>query len=367
MSGEEEEKIVPVPLHQIVPLPYNVCTMDADTDLMLKTDMTRIETKGRKRIDPILLRRLTPEEIEEYRKKGNPSAQYMIVDGHSRWEAARELGWHEIRAIITDMTLDEAREFNYKKNKVRGTVDPLREAAYFRYLRDTKKMKIDEIAEKFGITHRRVEQILSRIKIAEPVKEILKRGEPGFTPSPKHYEILGSVEQPEKQKQLAEIMVKEELSRREAEVAKEAIEKGLSPEKTVQIVKTVKREKLAPKEARKLIQAVAVKPEIAEEIIKLPKEKLVAEAEKIISPPPPPPKAEELRAKMLEELTVHYPPIIVDYAYTRYKGPLLKEVIKAMIFHAFWDKLTEEEREEVALKSIKEVEEKGKFEEPVIG
>lgn len=358
---EEEEKIILVPLHQIVPLPYNVCTMDADTDLMLKTDMTRIETKGRKRIDPILLRRLTPEEVEEYKKKGNPSAQYMIVDGHSRWEAARELGWHEIRAIITDMTLDEAREFNYKKNKVRGTVDPLREAAYFRYLRETKNMKVDEIAEKFGISHREVERILSRVRVSPEAKTLLV----GVTAlSPLHYEIIGSVAEPEKQKALAEVIAKEELTTREAQIAKAAIERGLPPEKTVQIVKAVKREKLAPKEVKKVIQAVTVKPEIAEEIIKLPKEKLVEEAEKIISPPPPPKPPEELAYEKAMQLKLYYPATMIGYIYQRYKGANFQDVLKAATW-VLWSKATEEEKEKIVEEAIRLG--AGGFKEPVHG
>jgi ParB/RepB/Spo0J family partition protein len=289
-----EQKIEIVPVDQIVPLPYNVCRMDSETELMLRTDMTRVETVGMYKIDPILLRRLTPEEIEEYKKKGKLNARYMIVDGHRRWNAAVELGWHEIRAVITDMSLDEAREFNYKKNKIRGTVDPMREAAYFRYLHDVKKMTVDQIAEKFGISHKEVDRILSRIRVSPEVRKMISEGS-ALTLSPTHYEILGSIPEPEKQKQMAEIIAKEELSVREAEIAKTAIEKGLPPEKTVKIVKTVKREKLAPKEAKVVVEALAKKPE-AETLLELPKPKLVEEAKKIVTPPPTPPappKSEE--------------------------------------------------------------------------
>jgi ParB/RepB/Spo0J family partition protein len=288
-----EQKIEIVPVDEIVPLPYNVCRMDSETELMLRTDMTRVETVGMYRIDPILLRRLTPEEIEEYKKKGKLNARYMIVDGHRRWNAAVELGWHEIRAIVTDMTLDEAREYNYKKNKIRGTVDPMREAAYFRYLHDVKKMTVDQIAEKFGISHREVERTLSRIRVSPEAKTLLV----GVTAlSPLHYEIIGSVPEPDKQKALAQVIAKEELSTREAQIAKAAIEKGLPPEKTVKVVKTVKREKLAPKEAKVVVEALAKKPE-AETLLELPKSKLVEEAKKIVAPsapaPPAPPKHEE--------------------------------------------------------------------------
>jgi hypothetical protein len=115
--------------------------------------------------------------------------------------------------------------------------------------------------------------------------------------TPLHYEIIGSVPEPEKQKALAQVIAKEELTTREAQVAKVAIEKGLPPEKTVKVVKTVKREKLAPKEAKVVAEAIAKKPE-AEKLLELPKSKLIEEAEKIVAPsaptpPSPAPKSEE--------------------------------------------------------------------------
>jgi ParB/RepB/Spo0J family partition protein len=272
------EKIEVLPLDQIVPLPFNVCTMNGETELMLKSDMTRVETTGMQRIDPILVRRLTPEEIEEYKSKGKLNARLQIVDGHRRWIAASELGWHEIRAIIVDMSLDEAREINYKKNKTRGTVDPLRESAYFHHLHDTLNVPVEKIAEKFGITHRRVEQILSRLKITEKTKRII-RGEIDFTPQAAHYEIVGSVKEPEKQEQLAELMVEEKLSGREAKVAKEALEEGLPKEKAKKVVKAVKRAKLKPKETKALLKIVKEKPEEVDRLTSLSKEEILAEAE----------------------------------------------------------------------------------------
>jgi ParB-like chromosome segregation protein Spo0J len=209
-----------------------------------------------------------------------------------------ELGWHEIRAVITDMTLDEAREFNYKKNKIRGTVDPMREAAYFRYLRDVKKMTVDQIAEKFGMSHREVERTLSWFCVSPEEKTLLG----GVTAlSPLHYEIVGSVPEPEKQKALAQVIAKEELSTREAQIAKAAIEKGLPPEKKVKVVKTVKREKLAPKEAKVVVEALAKKPE-AETLLELPKPKLIEEAKKIVTPPPMPTPPKPIEEIALTEL-----------------------------------------------------------------
>jgi len=356
-----EQRIEIVPLDQIVPLPYNVCRMDTETELMLKTDMTRIETIGMYKIDPIQLRRLTPEEIEEYKRRGKLDVRYMIVDGHRRWNAARELGWHEIRAVVTDMSLDEAREYNYKKNKIRGIVDPLREAAYFHYLHEVKKMTVDQIADKFGMSHKEVDRILSRIKVSQEARKVISEGST-LTLSPTHYEILGTIPEPEKQKQMAEIIVKEELSVRETQAAKTALDKGLLPEKVLKVIKTIKREKLAPKEAKVVVEALAKKPE-AETLLELPKPKLIEEAKKIVATPLPSKPVKEIA---LTELKKDYPAILVDYVYTRYKGKFLKDVIRAAIWVAWWKKLTEAEREEAVQEAIKMAGEKG-YEEPVTG
>ncbi|MGB9778778.1 MAG: hypothetical protein ACPLW8_05180, partial [Candidatus Bathyarchaeales archaeon] len=123
---------------------------------------------------------------------------------------------------------------------------------------------------------------------------------------------------------------------------------------------------LSVKEARKVAKALATKPEAVERILELPKPKLVEEAEKIVMPPVKPKTPEESAYERAMELKEHYPTIIIDYIYTRYKGKFLKDVIKASIFIVFWEKLTENEREEVSQKAIKMAGEKG-FEEPVIG
>lgn len=231
-----EQKIELVPLQFIKPLPGNVTTIGREEDMMLRTDMTRIESRGLYKIDPIFLRRLTPEEIQDIRSK-YPFAIYELIDGHSRWNAARELGWNQIRAIIIDATREEALEKNYMKNKARGSIDPLREAMYFRHLHEDLKMDTFKIAEKFGITHGRVSQILQRAKIDKEVRrKIVTRVTKGL--SGKHLEAIASLRQPEKQMELTDAIIEGKLSRREAEKAKEAIEKGLPKEEAVKAAKT---------------------------------------------------------------------------------------------------------------------------------
>jgi ParB-like chromosome segregation protein Spo0J len=140
---------------------------------------------------------------------------------------------------------------------------------------------------------------------------------------------------------------------------------ALPEDKQPKLVETIAEKGLSVKEARKVAKALATKPEAAEKILELPKPKLVEEAEKIIVPPAQKTPEEEIFERAME-LKEHYPMILIDYMYTRYKGKYLKDVIKASIFIVFWEKLTENEREEVAQKAIKMAGERG-FEEPIIG
>jgi ParB/RepB/Spo0J family partition protein len=200
--------------------------------------MTRIESKGLYKIDPILVRKLSQEEIEKIKAKQPWSqAQYQIIDGHSRFYAARELGWSQIRARVIEATLEEALSINYKKNKARGKIDPMREAVFFRHLNEDLMLTQDKIADMFGLSQGRVSQILKRTRIGkEARREIITRVITEKPLSGKHLEVIASVPE-EKQVPLAQAIIEGKLNRKEAEKAKEAIEKGLPVEKAVKAAK----------------------------------------------------------------------------------------------------------------------------------
>ena len=236
MSTTEELKLIP--LQEIIPLPTNVTVIDKEEDMMLRTDMTRIESKGLYKIDPILVRKLSPEEIEKIKaKQAWSQAHYQIVDGHSRFYAARELGWSQIRARVVEAALEEAYAINYKKNKARGKVDPMREAVYFKHLNEDLQLTQDKIADMFGISLGRVSQIIKRTKISRNARhEIFTRVKMEKPLSGKHLEVVASVPE-EKQVELVDTIIEGKLSTKQAEKAKEAIEKGLPKEEAVKEAK----------------------------------------------------------------------------------------------------------------------------------
>jgi len=225
-----------VPLEFIKPLPMHFSVIGHEENLMLRADMTRIESKGLYNIDPILLRIMTPQEIEDC-KAQYPLVHYEIVDGHQRFEAAGELGWRQIRAIVISCSREEAYAINYKKNRARGKVDPMRESVYFKHLNEDAQLTQDKIADMFGLSQGRVAQILKRTKITKEARhEIITTVIMGKPLSGRHLEIIGSVAE-EKQVELVDAIIEGQLNRTEAERAKEAVDKGLPKEEVIKAAK----------------------------------------------------------------------------------------------------------------------------------
>jgi ParB/RepB/Spo0J family partition protein len=229
---EKEEKIELIHVRAIKPLSIQLGIMDYETEAMLREDMR----KGPDRLDPIRVRRLTPEEKEECSAK-YPNAEYEVIDGHKRLRNADLLHWETIRAIVMDVSREEAYEVSYRKNRERGSIDPMLEALYFKHLYIEKKLPAFKIAETFSISERHVYRTLKRVGIQpEAVREIVKQAAMAKPLSGKHLEVIASAS-PEKQPGLVGVIVEGKLSAKQAEKAKEAIEKGLPKEEVIKAAK----------------------------------------------------------------------------------------------------------------------------------
>jgi len=323
---EKEGKIELIPIEQLKPLPMHFTVIGREEEDMLREDM---KTKDLNSIDPLLVRRMTPEEIAEAKEK-YPFAKYEIIDGHTRWEIAKLLKWTEIRVVVKECSRDEAYILNYKRNKERGKIDPMLEALCFNHFYQ-KGFTAAQLAERFGVSEQRVWQILKRMKVEkEARKKILQKAFMGQPLSGKHIEVIAS----------------------------------LPEEKQPKLVETIAEKGLTVKEARKVAKALATKPEMVERILELPKPKLIEEAERIVAPPMQK-TPEEIILERAEEAKKHYPPIVVDYVVTRYRGKHLEDVLKA-VFWALWSRLDEAGRESVTVEAIKLAGEKG-FAQPIVG
>jgi ParB/RepB/Spo0J family partition protein len=116
------------------------------------------------------------ELVREFREKHfvepiivRPSNKdrYEIVDGFHRWKACKEAGLTMIKADVRTMDDDQARVYCYKVNRVRGTIDPIKEAHFFG-VEVGKGLTHEQIATKYGLARTTVTQRLSLLTIEEP-------------------------------------------------------------------------------------------------------------------------------------------------------------------------------------------------------
>ena len=132
-------------IDRVWPNNYNANIMDDEKFASLLEDF-----KQQRPVEPIIVR-----DMKDH---------YEIIDGFHRWKAARQAGLALIKAEIRTMTDDEARIYNYKVNRVKSTIDPIKEARLFASELQ-KGLTQEQVAEKYGVARTQVATRLSLLDI----------------------------------------------------------------------------------------------------------------------------------------------------------------------------------------------------------
>ena len=148
-------------IDRVWPNNYNANIMDDEKFASLLEDF-----KQQRPVEPIIVRDMKD--------------QYEIIDGFHRWKAARQAGLALIKAEIRTMTDDEARVYNYKVNRVRGTIDPIKEARLFASELQ-KGLTQEQVAAKYGISQ---QQVSERIRLLDIDDVELQAFQAVMTPTP---------------------------------------------------------------------------------------------------------------------------------------------------------------------------------------
>jgi ParB family chromosome partitioning protein len=181
-----EYKLVPV--HLIKPNDFNPNEMPEEIYEALVEDL---KLNGPGYIDPIHLRPI------------RGSTPFEIIDGYYRWKAVQDAGFKQIRALIHEITLDEAKAINYRKNRERGRFNPLKEAELFKsdWIKFGGKLTQQQMAKKYGVSQSYVSEVLSVFKLVDKNPEAKPLIERSII-STQHVGPILSVKDPEKRKQL---------------------------------------------------------------------------------------------------------------------------------------------------------------------
>lgn len=121
---------------------------------------------------------------------------FEVIDGEHRLKALREAGFHDAPCIIDEVSEDEAKAINYRKNKERGNMDPFKEAALFKSMLEGG-LTHEELADKVGVSRPQISQRISLLKISPNAKQIVTRvTKSGKKVTTTHLELIAPLSDP---------------------------------------------------------------------------------------------------------------------------------------------------------------------------
>ncbi|MFH1416370.1 MAG: ParB/RepB/Spo0J family partition protein [Elusimicrobiota bacterium] len=139
--------------------------------------------------------------------------KYMLIAGERRWRAAKKAGLDSVPCIEREMDEEDYLTISLIENIQRENLSPVEEAAaYDRMIREFS-MTQQSIAEKVGKSRSAVANTLRILTLPEDLRKLIEQGKMNAG----HARALLSVKDARKRKSLAEKIVKESLTVREAE------------------------------------------------------------------------------------------------------------------------------------------------------
>lgn len=193
---------------------------DADVSRETFIKLSKIEPseeQPRKKFDEESLQELA-DSIKEYgilqpllvKKNGD---MYRIIAGERRWRAAKIAGLKEIPVIIREYDRQQSVEIALIENVQRADLNPIEEAFAYQQLMQEFGLKQEEIASRVGKNRATITNSIRLLKLAEPVQKLLIDG----AISSGHARALLGIDDAKKQDEVAKSIVEKGLSVREVE------------------------------------------------------------------------------------------------------------------------------------------------------
>ncbi len=144
------------------------------------------------------------------RKNGN---MYEIIAGERRWRAARIAGLKEVPVLIREYSEQEVYEVALIENIQRQNLNSIEEAVAYKKLIEEYNLKQEDVAKRVGKSRTVVTNSLRLLRLEDDVKQMIIDGKI----SAGHAKMLVSIDEPVKQIETANKIVKDGLSVRDVE------------------------------------------------------------------------------------------------------------------------------------------------------
>lgn len=177
---------------------------------------------------------------------------YEIIAGERRWRAAKIAGLKEIPVIIKNFTEQEIVEISLIENIQRENLNPIEEALAYKRLLTEFNLKQEEVAERVFKSRTAVTNSMRLLKLADEVQQMII--DEKITTG--HARSLITIEDTEKQIEIAKKVVDEKLSVRDIEKLVKDLNK---PKKEKKAAKQVKNEFIYQDIEEKLKQSFGTK------------------------------------------------------------------------------------------------------------
>lgn len=138
---------------------------------------------------------------------------YELIAGERRFQAAKRLGLTTVPVVIRDVSEQEKLELAIIENVQRHNLNPIEEAKAYLRLVDEFNLSQDEVAVKMGKSRSVVANTLRLLNL--PIE--IQRAVAEDKISEGHAKALLAIENPEKQRAVFDLIIKEELTVRETE------------------------------------------------------------------------------------------------------------------------------------------------------
>lgn len=139
--------------------------------------------------------------------------RYRIIAGERRWRASRLAGLEEVPALVREYTAQEISEVSLIENLQREDLNPIEEALGYRNLMELYGMTQEKISQTVSKSRSAIANTLRLLTLPEQILDFIKTGEL----SAGHARTLIGLEDADMQLALANKMITDELSVRQAE------------------------------------------------------------------------------------------------------------------------------------------------------
>lgn len=147
--------------------------------------------------------------------------KYMIIAGERRYRASIIAGKEEIPAVIKDIPIKDIMEIALIENLQREDLNAIEEALAYKSLIENYKVTQEELSEAVGRSRPHITNTLRLLNLEKKVIKMIENGD--ITPG--HGKALLRIQSCDKQLEIADRIVKEDLSVRTVEeIAKKTLE-----------------------------------------------------------------------------------------------------------------------------------------------